>query len=623
MNRFLKKFTWTPALAEVLEECKGVSVPTTKQELYEMVFGTGRSGKYDVVYDVSGRGEVCEATIVRAKNGVVVNYPEDYMRRRDPDCMRIGDDKPTDKPRFSDVYGYDFEQCKQETYEWLKTQELIVMPFNAGGNKYGYGSMLICPRNAAFFAYAMANLQGFVSAETSEGFAPRSIVYVAPPFRHTHFNGRQVVVHNRLDDCHEVFAYNLYPGPSAKKGVYSVLLDIGEHEDWVTAHASCGRLVTQYDNELVIMHEGASGGGKSEMLQDIARNEDGSVLLSTNTITGEKTMLQIGNTSHIEPVCDDMATCYPSLQNNSGKLVLVDGEDGWFLRMDGVTHYGCDPIYERICTEPDEPLVFFNIQGVVGATSLIWEHSLDSNGKPCPNPRAIVPRSKVPHIVDEPVEVDIRSFGTRMPPSTSENPNYGIMGMMHFIPPALAWMWRLVAPRGFKNPSIVGGGELKSEGVGSYWPFATGLRVKQANLLLEQIINCPNTRYVLIPNQHIGVYRVGFAAEWISREWLARHNGHIKMDKLEPARCPLLGYALKEMVIEGHPIRSKYLRTETQDRLGKEGYDAGAKILNDFFAKELDKFYTDDLDPLGRQIIECFRNGGTIEDYCKITPIKL
>ena len=160
MNRFLKKFTWTPALAEVLEECKGVSVPTTKQELYEMVFGTGRSGKYDVVYDVSGRGEVCEATVVRAKNGVVVNYPEDYMRRRDPDCMRIGDDKPTHKPRFSDVYGYDFEQCKQETYEWLKTQEFIVMPFNAGGNKYGYGSMLICPRNAAFFAYAMANLQG-------------------------------------------------------------------------------------------------------------------------------------------------------------------------------------------------------------------------------------------------------------------------------------------------------------------------------------------------------------------------------------------------------------------------------------------------------------------------------
>ena len=38
------------------------------------------------------------------------------------------------------------------------------------------------------------------------------------------------------------------------------------------------------------MHEGASGGGKSEMLQDIAREPDGEVLLSTNTVTGEKTL---------------------------------------------------------------------------------------------------------------------------------------------------------------------------------------------------------------------------------------------------------------------------------------------------------------------------------------------
>ncbi len=87
-----------------------------------------------------------------------------------------------------------------------------------------------------------------------------------------------------------------------------------------------------------------------------------------------------------------MATCYPGVQNNSGKLVLVDGEDGWFLRMDGVTHYGCDPVYERICTEPKEPLCFFNMEGHPGATLLIWEHTLDSNGKPCSNPRAIVPR---------------------------------------------------------------------------------------------------------------------------------------------------------------------------------------------------------------------------------------
>lgn len=498
------------------------------------------------------------------------------------------------------------------------------MPFNSGGNQYGYGSMLVCPKQCAFFAFALAHLQGFVSAEETEGYKPRAIIYVAPPFRHTHFDGKQVVVHNRLDDCHEVFSYNLYPGPSAKKGVYSVLLDIGEQEGWTTCHTSAGRLITPYENELVIMHEGASGGGKSEMLQDIAREPDGEVLLSTNTVTGEKTYLHVSSTCKIEPVCDDMATCYPGVQNNSGKLVLVDGEDGWFLRMDGVTHYGCDPVYERICTEPKEPLCFFNMEGHPGATLLIWEHTLDSNGKPCSNPRAIVPRWDVPNIVKEPVEVDVRSFGVRMPPSTRDNPNYGIMGMLHIIPPALAWLWRLIAPRGFNNPSIVTGNELKSEGVGSYWPFATGKRVKQANLLLHQIVDSPNTRYVLIPNQHIGVYKVGFAAEWISREYLARHGGaKIRREHLEPARCPLLGYAMKDLTIDGQKIRSKFLRVDTQDRVGTDGYDAGAKILTDFFRKELAKFDTPELEPLGKQIIDCFMNGGTLEDFEKITPTGL
>ena len=307
MNSLLKKFTFTEELTDVIENCKGVSVPTSKAELYDMVFGPEHADVYDVVFDVPGKGLFKEADVVRCKNGASVNFTEDYMRRREPDCMRIADDKPTDKKRFADVYGYKFDKLRQETMEWFKTQELILMPFNSGGNEYGYGSMLVCPKQCAFFAFALAHLQGFVNAEETEGYKPRAIIYVAPPFRHTHFEGKQVVVHNRLDDCHEVFSYNLYPGPSAKKGVYSVLLDIGEQEGWTTCHTSAGRLITPYENELVIMHEGASGGGKSEMLQDIAREPDGEVLLSTNTVTGEKTYLHIGSTCKIEPVCDDMA----------------------------------------------------------------------------------------------------------------------------------------------------------------------------------------------------------------------------------------------------------------------------------------------------------------------------
>ena len=39
------------------------------------------------------------------------------------------------------------------------------------------------------------------------------------------------------------------------------------------------------------MHEGASGGGKSEMTEPIHREDDGKVLLATNSITGEEHLL--------------------------------------------------------------------------------------------------------------------------------------------------------------------------------------------------------------------------------------------------------------------------------------------------------------------------------------------
>lgn len=626
MNRLLEKFRFTPDMERILSNSPSIIVPESKETLYELIFGNEYTDTIEVNFDVKGK-LVKEATVVRCRNGASVNFVEDYMRRRDPDCMRIADDLPTDKPRFEEVYGYPFSDLREETYQWLSRQELILVPFKAGGYQFGYDSILVCPRNTAFFAFALAQLQAFVNAREIDSFTPRSVVYVAPPFRHTHFAGKQVVVHSRHEDLHEVFAYNLYPGPSAKKGIYSILLDIGEQEGWVTAHASAARIITPYENEIVMMHEGASGGGKSELLQDVPRVADGRVLLGVHTQTGEKTYISMSDTCTIEPVTDDMALCQPGYQPKNGKLAVTDGEDGWFIRVDGITEYGRDPLYEKIAIHSKENLMFFNLDGIPRATCLPWEHSLDSDGKPCPNPRVIIPRRMIDRIVDQPVEVDIRSFGVRMPPSTAENPSYGILGIMGIIPPALAWLWRLIAPRGYKNPSIADDGgpsgpSLASEGVGSYWPFATGERVKQANLLLEQILACPNTRYVLIPNQHIGVYKTGFAPEQISREYLARRGGvNMKMDRLVPARCPLFGYALKEMKVDGQHISSRFLRPEKQATLGEDGYDKGAEILYDFFAKELEVYNTEDLHPVGKQILECFFNRGTIEDYCAITPL--
>ncbi|WP_333811292.1 DUF4914 family protein [Timonella senegalensis] len=627
----LKDVTLPPAVAEALSKAPKITIPATRAELYELSLGPNGDDNFDVVYRVPGDGMVTEATVVRCKNGIAVNYPEDYMRRRDPDCMRIADERPTDKPRFKDVYGYDFASVKQETLNWLAEQELIVVPFKAGGLTYGSPSLAIVPANTAFFATALVDLQGWVTFDEIGPFEPRSILYAAPPFRHTHFKGRQVVVHDRTESLHEIFAYNLYPGPSAKKGVFSALLDIGETEGWITAHASSVRVTTPYDNETVIMHEGASGGGKSEMCQDIRRQDDGRILLGTNVVTNEPYFINLNESSKLAPVTDDMTLCHASIQNESGKLVVADAEDGWFVRVDNMQNYGEDPHFERAVIHPETPLVFFNIDGTPNATALPWEHTLDSNGKPCPNPRVVIPRSMIQDIISEPTEVDIRTFGVRQPACTRNGSSYGIMGMMHVVPPALAWLWRLIAPRGDKNPSIgetkdekktIKSGGMVSEGVGSYWPFSTGTKVAAANLLLAQIVASPRTRYVLTPNQHIGAYKVGFTAEWLTREYLARRGGgKIKADNLTPARCPLMGYALKEVKIDGQMIRPTFLQPQNQSQVGEEAYDAGAKIITDFFKSELKQFLTDDLDPLGRQIIEVCLRDGSLEDYLELTPL--
>ncbi len=603
---------------------KSIVCPKTREELVNLSLGGVNQTSHPVEYHIDGIGTRQEATVTRCKNGVVVNYPEDYMRRRDPDCLVVADANDTDKPVYSQVYDAEFEPLRQATFDWLKAQDLIVMPFMAGGDEFGYEALLIAPANAAFFACALADLQGFLSLEDiPEGFAPKAAIYLAPPFRHTHFQGKQIVVHNRLKRMHEVFSYNLYPGPSAKKGIYGVLLNIGEKEGWVTAHASTVKVVTPYDNEVVIMHEGASGGGKSEMIENIHKENDGRILLGKNLVSGERIFMELTDSCSLRPVTDDMALCHPKMQSGSKKLVVKDAEQGWFLRLDHIKQYGTSPQYEKIFTQPKEPLVFLNIQGVEGATCLVWEHTLDSDGKPCPNPRVILPRRLVPEIVKELVEVDVRSFGVRTPMSTRENPSYGILGLMHVLPPALAWLWRLVAPRGFNNPSVINTVGMTSEGVGSYWPFATGKRVQQANLLLDQITKTSGTRYVLIPNQHIGAYKVGFMPQWIAREYIARRGGvKFKPEQLKEARCPLLGFYLDSLKIDGQFIQNIFLQPETQAELGVDGYRKGAEILTEFFKKEALKYDTDDLHDLGRQIIGLLMQDAPLSAYADLIPMR-
>ena len=153
-----------------------------------------------------------------------------------------------------------------------------------------------------------------------------------------------------------------------------MLLDIGEGEGWVTLHASTVKIVTPYENILIIMHEGASGGGKSEMIEQIHRQPDGTVRIGENVVTGEEIVIQLRESSEMMPITDDMAMCPAALQQDQGKLVVKDAESGWFLRIDHISEYGTEPYYEKITIHPKEPLIFMNLYGKPDATCLIWEH---------------------------------------------------------------------------------------------------------------------------------------------------------------------------------------------------------------------------------------------------------
>jgi len=157
---------------------------------------------------------------------------------------------------------------------------------------------------------------------------------------------------------------------------------------------------------------------------------------------------------------------------------------------------------------------------------------------------------------------------------------------------------------------------MSSEGVGSFWPFATGRKVTQANLLLKQILDAPRTRFVLVPNQNIGAWTVGFMPQWLMRDYLARRgSSRFRADQIVAARCPLLGYAMNTMHMEGTTIPHWFLEVNSQPEVGDDGYDRGAEILYEFFRSQLTEFLEDDLDPLGRRIVQCCMDRGTVNDY--------
>ena len=136
-------------------------------------------------------------------------------------------------------------------------------------------------------------------------------------------------------------------------------------------------------------------------------------------------------------------------------------------------------------------------------------------------------------------------------------------------------------------------------------------------------MNSPNTTNVLIPNQHIGAYHVGFMGEWLSREYLCPPPWHGAREA-SGARA-LRAVRLRARRDEARrPVRPSDLPAPRDAvQAGTEGYDAGAKILADFHREQVAQFVCDDLDPLGKEIIDCCLHDGTLDDYLALTPMKL
>ena len=114
-QNYVSKLQLPDDVQEILN-ANNIIIPETRQQLLELTF-QGRSDALEITYDVPGRGKVLEATVTRCKNGASVNYAEAYMRRRDPDAMVIADDKPTDKMRFSERFGKEFDSTRRDTMD--------------------------------------------------------------------------------------------------------------------------------------------------------------------------------------------------------------------------------------------------------------------------------------------------------------------------------------------------------------------------------------------------------------------------------------------------------------------------------------------------------------------------
>ena len=67
-------------VAAILSAAPSVQIPLSREELFDLATGGPGQDTFEVAYEVPGKGWVVEATAVRCRNGVAVNYEEQIGR---------------------------------------------------------------------------------------------------------------------------------------------------------------------------------------------------------------------------------------------------------------------------------------------------------------------------------------------------------------------------------------------------------------------------------------------------------------------------------------------------------------------------------------------------------------
>lgn len=106
---------------------------------------------------------------------------------------------------------------------------------------------------------------------------------------------------------------------------------------------------------------------------------------------------------------------------------------------------------------PGRPLIFLNHYIVPGGQCLLWEHIEDAPGKLCTNPRVIIPREMIEGITTSWFRSTCAASACAAR-RRKDNQQYGIIGMMHILSPALAWLAprRAARPRQSVDPGFEG-----------------------------------------------------------------------------------------------------------------------------------------------------------------------